>query len=262
MLIDTHAHLNVEPLFEKWSEVVEEANLAGITQFIVPGADIPSSTRGVSIAHQHPSVYAAVGIHPETLLEFPEYDLSRIDKLATDERVVGIGEIGLDYFRDHAASEVQRKLFREQLAVAKFYHLPAVIHSRTDEAMQDAVSDIKAVYGSTSFTGVFHCFSGSQGFYETITSIGSYIGVGGMITYDHQKQLQEVISAASLENIVLETDAPWLVPQPRPRGVNTPANITIVAAKLAELLGVQLTEVLETTSRNVHRLFPQLGLHI
>ncbi len=262
MLIDTHAHLNVEPLFERWLQVVREAQVAGIDQLIVPGADILSSERAIAIAKQHPAVFAAVGIHPEALLTCSHDDLSVIDGLASEKRVVGIGEIGLDYYRDHADSTVQRKLFREQLSLAKEHGLPAIIHSRTEEAMNDAVEDIRSVYGPTPFRGVFHCFSGTKGFYETITALGSYIGVGGMITYDHQTALQEIIKTISLEKIVLETDAPWLTPQPKPRGVNTPANIVIAAAKLADIQGVQLTEVLETTSRNVHQLFPQLGLHI
>lgn len=259
MLVDTHAHLNIEPLFDKWLQYVEESQLAGVDQLIVPGADIPSSKRGVTMAQQHSSIFAAVGIHPETLLTSPHYDVTGVDELARQDKVVAIGEIGLDYFRDHADSEIQRKLFREQLSLAKTYNIAAIIHSRTDKAMLDAVEDIHFVYGSSPFHGVFHCFTGSKDFYETITALGSYIGVGGMITYDHQAALQEVITTVSLERVVLETDAPWLTPQPRPRGINVPANVVIVAAKLADLLGVQLTEVLETTSHNVHQLFPQLG---
>ncbi len=262
MLIDTHAHLNIEPLFEKWPQVVEEAQLAGVDQFIVPGADIPSSERAYVIAQEHASVFAAIGIHPEALLQTPDYDLSGLHELSRKTKVVGIGEIGLDYFRNHADDDIQRKLFREQLSLAKECELPAIIHSRTEQAMNDAIDDIRLVYGSTPFRGVFHCFTGSRGFYDTVTALGGYIGVGGMITYDHQSILQTVITTASLENIVLETDAPWLTPQPKSRGMNTPANIVVVAAKLSEILGIQLAEVIETTSNNVHRLFPQLGLHI
>ncbi len=259
MLVDTHVHINAAPLYRRWQEVVAEAKLAGLDRLVVPGVDLSSSQRSVNIAQIEPRIFSAVGIHPETLLESDGYDLAQIERLSHEPKVIGIGEIGLDYYQHTAPAESQRLLFREQLAIAKERQLPVIIHSRTEAAMIDVVAEIRLVYGSHLFQGVFHCFSGSKGFYETVAALGGMIGVGGMITYTHQTALQQLVSTIPLTSIILETDAPWLTPQPRPRGVNSPANVTIVAAKLAALQAIQLTTVLETTGENACRLFPSLG---
>jgi len=262
MLVDTHAHLNLDPLYERWPAVLKDALEAGVERLIVPSADNDSSDRSVSISANEPLVFSAVGIHPETLLASTDYDLTHIETLLSHKKVVGIGEIGLDYFREHAPIEIQRALFRDQLSLARNHSLPVIIHSRTDEAMMNAVEDIRSVYGKQQFRGVFHCFSGSIGFYETVSALGAMIGVGGMITYDHQLPLQQVVSTIPLKSIILETDAPWLMPQPKPRGVNSPANVTIVAVKLAALLQEKLSNILEITGENALTLFPQMRITV
>lgn len=261
MLIDTHAHLAMDPLYPVWQQVVEEAILHGVDAMVVPGTDFDTSKRAVELATEEPRIVAAVGIHPENTLG----DVIQLASIARHPRVAAIGEIGLDYFRFPAGSDQntiitnQRTLFSEQLQLARELDLPVLIHLRTEQAMRDALHDIKSVYGSHSFQGVFHCFTGSIAFYNEIAHWNICIGAGGMMTYTHQQKLQEVIAQIPLERIVLETDAPFLAPSPLPKGQNTPSNVTISACKLAQLKGVTLMDVLEITGKNALHLFPQLN---
>jgi TatD DNase family protein len=254
-LVDTHAHLNLDPLYDQWPVIVSEAVLAGVEQFIVPSADIPTSQRAIEIAQQDHRVRTAVGIHPEAFREQSSIDCAPLRTLCADPTVVAIGEIGIDYYFPELPKAPQLQLFRDQLILAKEFDLPVIIHTRTAAAMDDAVSIIESSLGSRPMSGVFHCFTGDRAFYERIRDLGFMVGVGGMITYDHQRALQEVVSTIPLESIILETDAPWLTPRPLPRGTNTPANVTIVAVKLASLLDVPVSLVLDQTTTNTTSLF-------
>lgn len=258
MLIDTHAHLNLDPLFSDWQSVASQSFLSGVDAMVVPGTDLETSRRAIEIATMEPRIGASVGIHPENRHD----EVVGLASIMNHPRVVAIGEIGLDYFRfptgedQEKSKKLQRQLFANQLQLAYELDLPALIHLRTNEAMEAAVVVIKSVYGSHSFRGIFHCFTGSLPFFDEISHWDIYIGVGGMITYSRQQQLQQVVAHIPLERIVLETDAPLLTPEPLPRGVNVPGNVTISACKLAQLKGVGLMDVLKITGENALRLFP------
>jgi TatD DNase family protein len=249
MLLDTHAHLNLSPLYEHWLEVLDQAETAGVGSVIVPGASIETSRIAVELSHRDNRIYAAVGIHPEAAESIGE-----LKKLANDARVVAIGECGLDYFRSIETREQQKKLFKLQVDLANEMDLPLIVHTRTVDAMNDAVEIIK-----TKTRMVFHCFSGDWNFWRKIEPLGAFVGVGATITYPKNDELRKTIGMIPLDRIVLETDAPWLPPQSKRGQINTPANVTIAACKLAEIKQVQLTEVLEDTGNNALRLFQKLN---
>lgn len=248
MLIDTHAHLNMTPLYERWQDVLAEAHRAGVTHVVVPGASIETSKRGVAIAQQAPAVWAAVGIHPEELCqETSIHDVKAmihdLAQLIGEKKVVAIGECGLDYHYQHDTKDMQRKLFAMQVALAKKHSLPLIIHTREKEAIEEA-AEIVGDYQRC----VYHCFSGDE-------DPGTFVGVGGTITFRGNEALAQVVASIPLERLLLETDAPWLAPTPVRGTTNVPANVTIAALKLSELKGVPVSQIMKVTSENACRLF-------
>ena len=249
MLIDTHAHLNLPPLYDHWLEVLDQAEAAGVKRVIVPGVTTETSRIAVELSKKDVRIFAAVGIHPESAGEHT----NNLKNLALNRRVVAVGECGLDYFRGNENRELQIELFRTHIELAGELKLPLIIHTRTSEAMRDAVTILKK-YPLVQL--VFHCFSGDLSFWKEIESLGALVGIGGMITYPKNEALRDTVRHIPLERIILETDAPWLPPQPLRGQINTPQNVTIAACKLAEIKEVQLSEVLEITGSNASRLFP------
>lgn len=262
MIIDTHAHLNMEPLIGKTNQLVDEAKLAGIEGIVIPSVDISTSKIAKKMAVADPMMVAGVGIHPETIQEHGKTELLEIEHLI-NSAVGAIGEIGLDYFRlpegkEAAVIQDQRDAFRFQLELAKKYYLPSLIHTRTPEAINDAIEDITVTFSDVPFKGVFHCFTGTIDQFRLIENLEVFVGVNGIITFPNSIELQATISQIPLDRIVLETDAPLLAPQPFRGKINTPANVTIVALKLAEIYGVSVSTVIEKTGNNALRLFPQI----
>jgi TatD DNase family protein len=246
MLIDTHAHLNMEPLYAQWREVLAESIAAGVEMVIVPGASMEMSRIGVSIANEASAVWAAVGIHPEEAGEKSsdwQLVIGELEQLAVNKKVIAIGECGLDYYRTSDNKELQKELFQLQVDLARKLALPVIVHTREKEAIEDA----KAILADYSQC-VYHCFSGDS-------DPGTYVGIGGTITYKGNDALREVVAQIPLERIILETDAPWLSPEPVRGTTNVPANVTITALKLAELKDVPLSQIMEQTSKNVKQLF-------
>jgi TatD DNase family protein len=248
MLIDTHAHLNIEPIYTEWEQVLAEAKWAGVEKVIVPGSSIETSRLGVTIANKAEGVYAAVGIHPEEIGEMTIDDelrlmIQELEQMAISERVVAIGECGLDYHYAKNNADQQKKLFQLQIDLAKKLDLPLIIHSREPQAIED-VAKMVGDYQRC----VYHCFSGE-------TDPGVFVGIGGTITYKKNDDLRGVVRQIPLERIILETDAPWLSPEPRRGRTNSPANVTIVALKLAELKQVPVSQIIEQTSKNACQLF-------
>jgi len=270
MFVDTHAHLNMPPLYASWQDKVIAARKAGVEVMIVPGVDEETNNKSLELARESDHIYAAIGIHPEKVSgdseEIPYFQvyLESLSVKLTHEKVVAVGEIGLDYFRlndNHQALDIiknQRRLFKQQLSMAVESDLPVIIHTRTQQAMSDAVSDIKSVYGQKKFKGVFHCFTGSTGFYEELQDMGAMIGVGGLISRENQDSLRQVIAKMAMESILLETDSPYLTPQGAFEKVNQPAYVTITAQRLAEIFSVSLPIISEKTSRNAYRLFSRI----
>lgn len=245
MLIDTHAHLNIEPLYKEWQQVLAEAAAAGVEKVIVPGASMEASRLGVAIADKAEGAYAAVGIHPEEAEREEKFEawLMELERLADHQKVVAIGECGLDYHYSKDSIEKQKRLFQLQIELAKRLALPLIVHSREKEAIED-VTQMLGNYQDC----VYHCFSGE-------TDPGTYVGVGGTITYKRNEALREVVKNIPLERILLETDAPWLSPEPVRGTTNTPSRVTIVALKLAELKHVPVSQIIDQTTKNAQKLF-------
>ena len=251
MLIDTHAHLDFDDFDVDRDEVLERAGKAGIETVIIPGIDVATSRKAVELASRSDMLYAAVGIHPNSVRAAEPGDNVRIARLAQEGNVCAIGEIGLDFYRDRTPREDQVRAFRGQLSLARELDLPVIIHFRDVE--QDGV-DMTGQEHLAEVRGVFHCYGGSVGFAETVLNLGYYIGFDGPLTYPKSDRV-DVARTVPLERIVVETDAPFLAPQTMRGKRNEPSYVTEVVRALAEIKHVDIGEVEEVTTRNARRLF-------
>ncbi|NMB47132.1 MAG: TatD family hydrolase [Firmicutes bacterium] len=248
-LIDTHCHLNDEQ-YEDVAAVIERAWSAGLVQLINIGYDVDSSKKAIEQASMYPSVKATVGIHPHDAGTATEAALEEIESLATAESVVALGEIGLDYYYDNSPRELQRKAFRRQMALAKQLQLPVVIHSR--KATRDTLEILREY---APLQGIMHCFSGSLETAQICVDLGLYVAFGGAITFKNAARLREVVAKVPLEYIVVETDCPYLSPEPLRGKRNEPANLQLILAKLAEVKQVSLIDAARVTTCNARTAF-------
>jgi TatD DNase family protein len=251
VLVDTHAHLDFEDFAADRDEVLRRAAGAGVRHVIVPGIDIRTSIRAIDLAETHDMVFAAVGIHPNDSHRAAPGDMDEIRRLAQHPRVVALGETGLDFYRDRAPRDVQARLFREHLDLARDIGLPVIVHFRNVE------SDGVDLIGSERFLGirgVFHCFGGSVRFAEKVMEMGWYIGFTGPLTYKGSDRTA-VARSAPLKRILVETDSPFLAPQGHRGERNEPAYVAEIANKLAEIKGIRPPEAIAATGLNVRELF-------
>ncbi len=246
MLIDTHAHLNLEPLYSNWISHLSSAKQVGVDQVIVPGTSIETSQISVNLANQNSSIWAAVGIHPSHL-DNP-VDLTQ---LPLTSQVVAIGECGLDYYHRRDNKPLQQQVFHQLVVLAQQKNLPLIIHTRGEGAIKDALQILDG-YSKC----VFHCFSGEiDPLRLSEASPGTYVGIGGTLTFKTNDQLRQAVRAIPLNRILLETDSPWLSPEPHRGKTNTPENVTIIALKLAEVLDLPSSQVISQTTINAKTLF-------
>ncbi len=252
-LVDTHTHLNDGKFAGSEAEVIQRAREAGVTRLINMGDTLKSSAKAVELASQYEGVYAGVGIHPEEIYELTSADDDQLVAWTQENRVVAIGEIGLDYYweKDEAKRELQRRMFIHQLDLARQLHLPVCIHDR--EAHGDTLAILKKE--GRGLRGVLHCFSGSWEMAQEIYKMGWYIGVDGPLTYKNVAKLPEIVEKFPLERILVETDAPYLAPVPMRGKQNEPAFVTHVAAKVAEIRGISVEMVAKQTSINAEELY-------
>lgn len=240
MLIDTHCHLDT---YENIDDILK--GFDGI--MITSGYDDKSNLKVLEIVNKYPNVYGTLGIHPEEASG--SYDLNIILENINNNKIVAIGEIGLDYHYTNENIKEQKDLLEKQLDIAKKYNKPVIIHSR--DAMQDTY-DILSKY---SLKGVIHCFSGSTEMALKFIKIGYKIGVGGVLTFKNGKKLREVVSNISLSDILLETDSPYITPEPFRGRINEPKNVYYVALKLAQLKNIKIDKVIEKTNMNAVKMF-------
>lgn len=251
-LIDSHCHLDMESYQNNLEAVLSSAIDVGIQKIITIGIDLDSSQKAVQLAIQYPQVFATVGIHPHSAEEASEEAYSTLKHLSDDKNVVGFGEIGLDYAKKYAPVSIQKKEFSRQLEMAKDLHLPVVIHDR--EAHQDTLEALKN-HGPFPDGGVLHCFSGDLHLAEEILALGFYISIPGIVTFKNASQLQEVVREVPLDRILLETDGPFLAPEPWRGKINTPSFILYTAEKVAHLKEMSLAEIAQQTTVNSKQLF-------
>lgn len=249
MLIDSHCHLYLKGLDSDLPAVLARSAEQGITGILCPAIDLPTAERAVEIAEQHVPVQAAVGVHPNYSSDLPDDYLAQLRRLAAEEVVVAIGEIGLDYYREYCPQERQQQIFRQQLELAREVELPVIIHNR------DADEDVIAILRESGISrGVAHCFSGSVALAEQFMELGFYISFAGNLTYKNS-DLPLVAQNIPVEKLLVETDAPFLSPVPFRGKLNEPARTRYVALKLAAVKGLPPEELADHTTANTKALF-------
>ncbi len=260
-VFDTHAHLNDKAFVDDVGQAVARAAENGVFRIVVPGFDMESSRRAVELAGSHPGVYAAVGVTPHeaaTVADDEAY-LDELNRLAANPRVVAIGEIGLDYHYDFSPRDVQKRVFSAQLELACRTGKPVIVHDR--EAHEDTMDALFGARLPVPARGVLHCFSGSRQMARDVVAHGFYLGVAGPITFANAKKPVEVFRETPLDNLVVETDSPYLAPVPLRGKRNEPAFVTWVVRTLAQVRELEAGEVARVTTANALRLFGLGGDH-
>jgi TatD DNase family protein len=252
MFFDTHAHLDIPPLADAEADVVARARAAGVGHLVTVGIDVESSARAIGIAHRHEGVYAAVGVHPHDAAALSQDALAELERLASCDKVVAVGETGLDYYRDRCPRDVQRAAFREQIRLARRAGLPVIVHDR--EAHDDVLSILREESGAEA-GGILHCFSGDADMAREVASMGFLVSIPGTVTYKNAATLADVVRSLPLEKLLIETDCPYLAPVPHRGKPNEPSFVPLVAARIAELKGVTVEDVGRVTTLNARRLF-------
>ena len=252
-IFDTHAHYDSNGFAADRDEILSALPAAGVGLVVDPGCELESSRAALALAERYPFVYAAVGIHPSDCAGTGEAEFAALRKLCGHEKVVAVGEIGLDYYwKDNPSKEFQQMVFRRQIELAIELDLPVIVHDR--EAHGDSLA---IVLDYPEARGVFHCFSGSPEMAEELLKRGWYLGFDGPITYKNAKRAPEVAAVTPLERIVIETDAPYLSPVPNRGKRNDSRNLPYIVEKLAEWKGVTPEEMAQITFENALRLFPK-----
>ena len=253
-IFDSHAHYDDERFDADRDELLESIHREGVEYIMTIGADLPTSYAARELAERYDFVYFAAGIHPEQAGDAPENYLEELKALAAHPKCRAIGEIGLDYYwdKEEEVQKNQRIWFRRQLELAKESNLPVIIHSR--DAAADTMEIMKEAYVQ-GIKGVIHCFSYSKEQAQEYVKMGYYIGVGGVATFKNAKKLKEVIETIPLEKILLETDCPYMAPEPYRGKRNSSLYLPYVVEKIAGLKGVTAKEVEEVTYRNAEQLF-------
>ena len=251
MIFETHAHYDDEVFNEDREQLLAGLPEKGIGRVINVGASIETTRTTLALAEAYDYIYAAVGVHPSDIDGLNEETYSWLKAQTAHPKTVAVGEIGLDYYWDNEPREVQKKWFIRQLELARELDLPVLIHSR--EAAADTMEIMKE--HAKGLSGVIHCYSYSKEMAQEYIKMGFYIGVGGVVTFKNAKKLKEVVENIPLTSIVLETDCPYMAPEPNRGKRNNSAYIRYVAEKIAELKGITYEEVVEQTEKNARDMY-------
>ncbi len=251
MIFDTHAHYDDEQFNEDREKLLLSLPGQGVGTIVNVSARYDSCEKVVAMAHKYPFMYAAVGVHPDEVGDLNEETFARMKELFKDDKVVAVGEIGLDYHWDVEPREVQKEWFIRQLDLARELDLPVNIHSR--DASEDTFQVMKE-HGQ-GLKGIIHCFSGSKELAVEYVKLGFLIGVGGVVTFKNGKKLKQVVETVPLESIVLETDCPYLAPEPYRGKRNHSAYICYVAEEIARIKGITREDVLKQTEENAKKVY-------
>lgn len=252
MLIDTHVHLNAEQYDEDLDEVIERARENGIKKMVVVGFDRPTIERTMTLIEQYDDIYGVIGWHPVDAVDCTDEDLQWIEQLAEHEKIVGIGETGLDYHWDKSPKDVQKEVFKKQIALAKRVNLPIIIHNR--ESTDDCVEILKEEKAE-EVGGIMHAFSGDEKVADTVLAMNFYISLGGPVTFKNAQLPKDIAVHVPLNRLLVETDAPFLTPHPYRGKRNEPAYVKLVAEQIASLRGMSYEEFAKESTENAERLF-------
>lgn len=252
MIFDTHAHYDDEAFDEDRGELLTHMKGRGVEYIVNVGASIASTVKTLELTEQYPFVYGAAGVHPSETAALTLEDMERIREIADKEKIVAIGEIGLDYYWPEPDREIQKRWFKEQLNLAEETGLPVIIHSR--DAAADTLEILKE-WDAHKTKGVIHCFSYTWEIAREYLAMDYYFGIGGVLTFKNAKKLKEAVMHIPMEKILLETDCPYLAPEPYRGKRNQSEYIFYVAEQLAELKNLDKEEVLEITCNNAKKFY-------
>ncbi len=251
-LVDSHAHLELEPLVSDVDSVVRRASAAGVGYVVTVGIDLEDAKSAVALADRFETVFACVGFHPHNAKDVDEEALLSMETLAHHSRVVGYGEIGLDFFRNLSPRDRQINIFSDQLSLAKKLGKPVVIHLR--DAYEQGL-DMLEHAGPYPAGGIIHCFSGSEADARRALDLGFHISIPGTVTYKKNETLRSIVASLPPDRLLVETDCPFLAPEPLRGKDNEPAYIVYTARKISEVRGVPFDEICRTTAMNAMRIF-------
>lgn len=256
MLVDSHCHLDFPYLSEQMDDVLARANDAGIETLVTICTRIRKFEQVLSIAEAHDNIFCSVGTHPHNADEERDIPLEEIVTLAQHPKVVAIGEAGLDYHYDNAPRDDQEKGFRTHIAAARETGLPLVIHTR--DADEDTARILSEEMDKGAFTAVLHCFTAGAELARKGVELGLYVSFSGVLTFKKSDELREIAASLPLDRVLVETDAPYLSPEPVRGRKNEPANVVHTAARLAETKGVSNEKIARATTENFYRLFSKV----
>ena len=252
MLIDSHAHLEMQEFKKDLEAVIQRAKGSGVEYIFTVGTEKKDWKRAVEIADSHPSIYAILGVHPHNAKEIDDQTYPTLRGLCRNGKVKAYGEIGLDFFRNLSPRDIQLKRFREQIGLAKELDLPIVIHDR--EAHRETLEILKSEKAEES-GGIIHCFSGDYEMAKACLDMGFYISIPGSITFKNAEGFRKIVERIPLESLLVETDAPFLTPEPFRGKRNEPSYVRYTAQKVAEIKKVSLEKVAEITTENALRVY-------
>lgn len=252
MFIDTHAHLFYKNFNDEVDQVIERAKEAGIVFIIVPATDLATSLQAIELAERYDCVYASVGVHPHDSKDWDDSIVNKLEELANHKKVVAIGEIGLDYYYDFAPREIQKKAFEAQIELALKLNLPIIVHNR--EANEDIMNMVRK-YKNSGLRAQFHCFAGSIADARELVEMHHYISFPGIITFKNAESVRKVLSRVAIENLLLETDSPFMTPIPFRGQRNEPAYIKLIAESVADIHHLTADDVGRATSYNAYKFF-------
>lgn len=254
MIFETHAHYDDECFDVDRDILIEKLFQKNICNIINVGASIESTKTTIALAKKYENMYAAAGVHPSDIAGLNEETLAWLKEQTKDPKVIAVGEIGLDYYwdKEEEVQKAQRYWFAQQMGLARESQLPVIIHSR--DAAEDTMGVMKEVHAE-EIPGVIHCYSYSPEMAKEFIKMGYYIGVGGVVTFKNAKKLKETVIQIPLERILLETDSPYMAPEPHRGSRNDSGNLVYVAEKIAELKGITAKEVENATLANARKLF-------
>lgn len=275
MFIDIHAHINDSKLIDEVDNVIDRANKAGVKYIVNATCDVKSIKETLELVKKYENVYATLGIHPQAIFEYDDEIEELIYSNKNNQKVIGIGEIGLDYhdmetqiayikqdypqyvnITEEEVKNKQKEVFIKQIELASKMNLPIVVHSR--DATADTLEIIKSNINLLKNKGLIHCFSGSVEVAKEYFKMGFYISVGGSITFKNARCIPDVIRECGIDNVMLETDCPYLSPEPYRGKINEPKNVVLVSDKIAEILDINYRQVEEKTTENAFALFGRL----
>lgn len=252
-MVDTHAHLTEYKLYNNLDEVIKNAKDSGVNKIICVGMNKKANDLAINIANNNKMVYATVGIHPNEVMN-EQLDITLLEELTKEKKVIAIGEIGIDLYRSKDSLIKQKEYFIKQIELALKLDLPIIVHSRNSaDVIYDIVKDYK------NLKGVMHCYSEHVELVDKFVELGFYIGIGGIVTFKNAHLVRDIAKKVPLEKLLIETDAPYLAPDPFRGKTNEPAYVKYTLLKLAEVLNIDKDELINVTTANAHKLFTKMN---